>query len=200
MSRPGHVIQQTALPADFPTHRHTPAFWESLGRAVATFGFLEDALSKAIFALTATTHYEEKDIETAYNAWLQTLERALVDPLGNLIDVYGKALRKNQDANVENLDGLLTDLRSASALRNVICHASWPPPDTKGATVPSFVNKKHEVFQSPVDISFLQQLQRSAADLACAVINTVTHIGWQFPGSSGPGEAIWNAAARSTAQ
>ena len=196
MPRPGSVIQQSALPPGFPTHRHSPEFWESLGRAVATFGFLEDALSKAIFGLTATTHYAEKDVEAAYNAWLPTLERALVDPLGNLIDVYGKALRNNQDANVENLDDLLTDLRSASALRNVICHASWPPPDATGAAVPSFVNKKHEVFQTLVDISFLQQLQKSAADLACAVINTVTHMGWQFPGSSGPGETIWNAGRK----
>lgn len=169
MSHPGYVIQRSALPPGFPTHRHTPAFWESLGRAVATFGFLEDALCKAIFALTATTHSDEKEIEAAYNAWLPTLERALVDPLGNLIDVYGKALRNNQGANVENLDVLLTDLRSASALRNVICHGSWPPPDSKGATVPFFVNKKREAFQSPVDIAFLQQLQKSAADLACAV-------------------------------
>lgn len=196
MSRPGYVIQRSALPLYFPTHRHSPAFWESLGRAVATFGFLEDALCKAIFALTATTHYSEAEIEAAYSAWLPTLERALVDPLGNLIDVYGKSLRGNQGANVENLGDLLADLRSASALRNVICHGSWPPPDSVGATVPSFVNKKHEVFQTPIDISFLQQLQRSAADLACAVINTVTHMGWQFPGSVGPGEAIWNAGQK----
>lgn len=193
MSRPGYVIQQGALPPGFPTHRHRPAFWESLGRAVATFGFLEDALCKAIFALTATTHYDEKEIEAAYNAWLPTLERALVDPLGNLIDVYSKAVRNNQGTNVENLDDLLTDLRSASALRNVICHASWPPPDSRDATVPFFVNKRREVFQTPIDIAFLQQLQKSAADLACAVINTVTHMGWQFPGSDGPGESIWNS-------
>jgi hypothetical protein len=194
MSRPGHVIQRSALPPDFPTHRHSPAFWESLGRAVATFGFLEDVLCKAIFALTATTHYDEKEVEVAYNAWLPTLERALVDPLGNLIDVFGKAIRSNQDANVENLDDLLTDLRSASALRNVICHGSWSPPDSKGATVPFFVNKQREVFQSPVDIAFLQKLQKSTAELACEVINTVTRMGWQFPGSSGPGEAIWHAS------
>ena len=193
MSRPGHVLQRSALPPDFPTHRHKPEFWASLGRAVATFGFLEDALSKAIFALTATTHYEESEIEAEYSAWLPTLERALVDPLGNLIDVYGKAVRDNQVANVKNLDELLTDLRSASTLRNVICHGSWPPPDSKGASVPSFVNKKRGVFQSPIDIAFLQQLQKSTADLACEVINTVTHMGWQFPGSNGPGETIWES-------
>ena len=196
MSRPGYVIQRSALPQNFPTNRHTPQFWEALGRAVATFGFLEDALCKAFFALTATTHYDESEIDAAYNAWLPTLERALVDPLGHLIDVYGKALRSNQAADVSNLDDLLTDLRSASALRNVICHASWPPPDATGASVPFFVNRKREVFDSPIDIPFLQQLQNSATSLACAVINTVTHMGWQFPGSNGPGEPVWNVTRR----
>lgn len=43
----------------FPTHRHEAAFWESLGRAVATFGFLEEILGKAIFAFTATRVYNE---------------------------------------------------------------------------------------------------------------------------------------------
>jgi hypothetical protein len=177
----------------FPTHKHDPAFWEALGRAVATFGFLEDTLSKAIFAVTATTQYQEEEIEEAYNAWLPTLERALVDPLGNLIDVYGKAVRNNSKATVENFDDLIKDLRDASKIRNVICHGSWGLPDSRGATVPFFVNKQKEVFNTPVDTSFLGQLQRSTTSLACAVINTVTHMGWQFPGSSGPGEAIWSA-------
>lgn len=194
MAHSGYVIQRDALPQDFPTHRHAPAFWELLGRTVATFGFLEDALCKAIFALSATTSYDEDEIEAAYSAWLPTLERALADLLGNLIDVFGNAIRKSQNANVENLGDLLADLRSASALRNVICHGSWAPPDSKGATVPFFVDKQGHMFQTPIDFSFLEQLQKSAADLACEVIDTVARIGWQFPSSSGPGKTIWSAS------
>jgi hypothetical protein len=41
------------LPPSFPTQAHAPAFWEALGRAVATFGFLEETLGKAIFAFTS---------------------------------------------------------------------------------------------------------------------------------------------------
>ena len=191
MQHLGHVVQRDALPLGFPTHRHMPEFWEHLGRTVGTFAFLEDALCKAIFSLSATTQYRENEIEEAYRVWLKALERALADPLGNLIDVYGKVLRSNQSANLENTDQLIADLRSAAVLRNVICHGSWAPPDPNGATVPSFVNKKGEVFQTPIDVSFLVQLQKSAADLACAVIDTVTYMGWQFPGSNGPGGKIW---------
>ncbi|HSB94953.1 MAG TPA: hypothetical protein VLC91_00790, partial [Spongiibacteraceae bacterium] len=110
----GQVIKLDALPGQFPTHKHEPAFWEALGRAVATFGFLEDVLCKAIFAFTATTHYEEDEIDDAYKAWLPTLERALTDPLGKLVDLYGKSVRNNTNSTITNLDELLKDLREAS--------------------------------------------------------------------------------------
>ncbi len=188
----GHVIDRAALPSRYPTHAHEPGFWEALGRAVATFGFLEDVLSKAIFALTATTRYDESELENAYKTWLPTLEKALVDPLGSLITGYEKAIRNHTDANVENLDDLLKDLRNASAIRNVICHGFWGAPNAQGATVPSFVSRKKEVFTTPIDTYFLDRLQKGTTELACVVIDTVTHMGWQFPGSSSPGEAVWS--------
>lgn len=187
----GYRIDRAELPSMFPTHAHDPDFWEALGRTVATFGFLEDVLAKAIFALTATTRYEEAEIEAAYRAWLPTLESALVDPLGSLITGYEKSIQNHTDVTVQNFDDLLKDLRNASAVRNVICHGSWGTPNAQGATVPSFVNKKKEVFAAPIDKQYLNQLQQSAADLACSVIDTVTCFGWQFPGSTGPGEAVW---------
>lgn len=191
--RVGHTVDCDALPDRYPTHKHDPAFWEALGRAVATFGFLEDTLLRAILAFTATTPYPEEEIgEEDYRVWLSTLERALVDPLGNLIDVYGNAVRNNSNATVENFNDLIDDLRNASKIRNVICHGSWRLPDSTGATVPFFVNKQKEIFSIPIDTSFLDQLQRHTVRLACSVINTVTHMGWQFPGSSGPGEVILN--------
>ena len=188
----GYVINRDALPEKFPTHLHDHDFWEALGRAVATFGFLEDALAKAIFAFTATKYYKEEESEAAYKAWLPKLERALTDPLGNLIDAYGKAVRDHGGEKVENFDQLLEDLRSAGSTRNVICHGSWGLPDCNGATVPSFVNRQKEVFDTPVDKAFLEQLQRGTTNLACMVINTVTCMGWQFPGTTGPGKTIWS--------
>ncbi len=87
-------------------------FWETLGRAIATFGFLEEVLGKAIFAFTATTQYQEGEIDAAFKNWLPTLERALIDPLAGLIDAYGKAVRNNSAATIENLDELLCELRA----------------------------------------------------------------------------------------
>jgi hypothetical protein len=41
-----------------------------------------------------------------------------------------------------------------------------------------------------VDLSFLDQMQQHTVSLICAVINTVTQMGLQFPGTSGPGKKI----------
>jgi hypothetical protein len=95
---------------------------------VATFGFLEETLGKAIFSFTATRDYPEEELEAAFEKWLPTLQRALSDPLGSLIKSYGKAVRENRKATISNLDELLDDLREASSIRNVLCHASWRPP------------------------------------------------------------------------
>lgn len=186
------AVDIQALPVMFPTHLHEPAFWESLGRAVATFGFLEEVLGKAIFALTATRRYDETEIEEAFAEWVPKLEQALIDPLGNLIDAYGKAMRAHQDASVDDLDDLLLKLRAAAEVRNVLCHGSWAVPRPDGASIPLFVNRQKRVFDTPIDRAFLNQVQRHVAELSGVVVSTVTRMGWRFPGAGGPGQAIWS--------
>lgn len=185
-----HVVDLDRLPVGFPTHRHSSDFWQALGRAVATFGFLEETLGKAIFSFTAMRSYPDDQIQGAYRRWLKTLERALSDPLGSLIESYGKSVRDHGDATIENLDELIANLRAAAVVRNVICHGSWGIPDDVGRSLPLFVNKRIEKFETSIDAAYLEQLQRHTVELACAVMNTVTHMGWQFPGSSGPGDPI----------
>ncbi|MGO4287494.1 hypothetical protein [Bosea sp. TAB14] len=188
--REGFAVNRAGLPADFPTQAHSPRFWEELGRAVATFGFLEEVLGKAIFSFTATRSYPEDEIEAAYEKWLPTLEQALSDALGSLIVSYGKAVKAHGAATITNIDDLLADLRAASKLRNVLCHGSWRMPDAQGKSVPLFLNREKEVFETPIDEAYLRQVRQHVVELICAVIDTVTRIGWQFPGSSGPGLAI----------
>lgn len=186
------LVDVEALPVDFPTHRHSAAFWERLGRTVATYGFLEEILGKAIFSFTATKRYEPTEVDTAFEKWLPTLEKALTNPLGNLIDQYGKAVRDHPEAVVEDLDVLLNRLREAARFRNVLCHGSWSVPDMDGASLPLFVDQKLNVFDTRIDCAFLEQVQRHVAEVSFAVINSVTRMGWQFPGTSGPGVPISN--------
>ena len=189
-------VRQDGLPDKFPTHGLEAAFWESLGRAVATYGFLEEVLGKAIFAFTGMRAYEEDEVDQAYAEWLPKLELALSDPLGRLINNYEKSVRDNPDAVIENFNELLDYLRNASKMRNILCHGSWGLPDINGASIPFFVNKQQQHFDTPMDRQFIDQQQQHTVNLICAVIHTVTDMGWQFPGSVGPGKTIWETTAQ----
>ena len=118
------MIDTQKLPTDFPTHKHAPEFWEALGRTVATFGFLEEVLGKAIFSFTGTRRVPPNKAQAEFEKWLPTLERALSDPLGGLIDSYAKAVRDNTGTTITNIDELVENLRKASFIRNVLCHGS----------------------------------------------------------------------------
>jgi len=187
----GCVVNIEELPQQYPTNHLTAEFWEHLGRTVATYGFLEEVLGKAIFALTATRTYTSNEAaDQAFQEWLPKLERALSDPLGSLIVTYGKAIREHQSASFEGLDDLITMLKTASQIRNILCHGSWRKPDENGASVPLFVNRNKQISETSINIDFLRQNQRAVAEMACIVISTVTHIGIQFPGSGSPGEVV----------
>jgi hypothetical protein len=163
-----------------------------LGRTVATFGFLEEVLGKAIFAFTATRRYKTaEEVRTAYEAWLPQLQRALTDQLWKLSETYGKAVRSNSDSIIGNTNELVEDIKAAAKIRNVLCHCSWRIPDENGKSLPLFINQNHEKFDTLIDIAFLEQVQQHVNELACCVIDSVTHMGWRFPGGAGPGETIW---------
>jgi hypothetical protein len=118
------VVALDQLPSSFPTQWHAPAFWEALGRAVATFGFLEETLGKAIFAYTGMRQIPEEQINSAYEKWTLTLQHALSDALSNLIDSYAKAVRDHGGTTTENFDVLIAHLKEAARLRNVLCRSS----------------------------------------------------------------------------
>jgi hypothetical protein len=185
------VVDCAQLPKDFPTHRHSAEFWEALGRAVATFGFLEETLGKAIFAFTATRQILPDQIEVEYKKWLRTLEKALSDALGGLIEGYEKSIKSNKNIKIDQLDDLLTRLREVAEQRNVICHGSWRIPDDQGKSLPLFVDNKRRIWDTSIDTGHLIQLQQYVAELACAVVSTVTLAGYQFPGSTSPGKPIF---------
>ncbi|MER9902157.1 hypothetical protein [Mesorhizobium sp. M0130] len=184
------IVDRHNLPPMFPTHSHSSQFWEQLGRAIATYGFLEEVLGKAIFAFTATRNYSREEIDEAHEAWLPQLERALTDQLWNLAESYGKAVRDNPATTTENVEELVEDIKKATVIRNVLCHGSWRTPNTNGASVPLFVSRQKQVFDAAIDIAYLKQVQGHVAELACSVIDTVTHMGWRFPGGAGPGKPI----------
>jgi hypothetical protein len=175
-------LNTDAIPQNFPTHRHSPEFWECLGRAVATYGFLEETMGKAIFVLTGTRQYPPTEIEDAYQKWVPVITHALTDTLNPLILSYEKGLRDHPAVQQDNYKDLITHLKTCVETRNVLCHGSWGSPDMNGYSKPLFVDRKLRQFDSMIDCAYLRKVQEHIAELACLVVNSITENGLSFPG------------------
>jgi hypothetical protein len=187
----GHIIDRDKLHGDFPTQFHDSELWEELGRTVATFGFLEEMLGKAIYALTGAKEFDPEGDPEAFNEWIKTLEKALTDQLGGLIISYERALAENQWTKGHDYSAQIAELQQAKDIRNALCHGSWDKPDSQGRTVPKFVNRKLNVFDTAIDVQFLKQTRSGLRHIICNVLDSVTSVGNQFPGSGSPGEQLW---------
>jgi hypothetical protein len=186
------VIDRDRLSEHWPTGLFPPDFWEQLGRTIATFGLLEDVLGKAIFAFMATKEYTEEEALKSLEKWDKQLQQALTDTLWPLSEVYGKVVRDHHDANFTNVGDLVDDIKKASKIRNALCHGSWHAPDASGKADLYYFDKVDGKFGAPIDIPWLKQVQAHVVDLICNVINSVTVMGWEFPGGAGPGKPIWS--------
>lgn len=118
------------------------------------------------------------------------MEQTLTDTLGRLIKDYTQVARAHPQSAAANPDDLIERLRRAATLRNVLCHGSWRSPGEDGKSLPVFVANDLMIFDTPVDARYLQQIREGVAELACDVIDSVTGMGLQFPGSKGPGQPI----------
>jgi hypothetical protein len=197
MSKNGFRIDRSGLPNDYPTHLHQPKFWAELGRTIATFGFLEETLGKAIFAISLTTEYDENDIDKALDKWKSTLPLNLTDTLPPLAERFEACVKAHQEANRAKAAHSSAEVKRLAAVRNALCHGSWRKPDALGRSQLHYIAKKAvtdtgvKPFEPKISIKWLQELRAEALELVCDVIDTVTELGWQFPGSTGPGDAIW---------
>lgn len=182
----GQIIDLDRLVKDFPTQAMPGGFWEELGRTVATFGFLEETLLRAYFAITGLREIPEGDPHGEGRKWRKEIDSAAASELGRLIKLYAQAVRASSKIKVENFDDLVDSLDTARVTRNVLCHGSWGPPDADGRSVPFFVDKKIRIFETAMDVPYLHQVRTHVVELACHVINTVIAMGHAFPGVATP--------------
>lgn len=110
--------------------------------------------------------------------------------LGNV--GFGRSVKDNEECKLENADDLVDAIKKDSEYRNVLCHGSWRPPDSKAASIPFFVNRKKEIFDLPLNADQLSQIRQHVRSLIFEVVDSVTLMGWQFPGG-GPGKSIMEA-------
>ncbi len=109
----------------------------------------------------------------------------------NLAEKYGKVVKDHHEINQSDIDSIVNQIKEASKLRNMLCHASWRPSNSQDVSRPFFVNRQLEIFETDVNIQFLKDIQNHVAALAIVIIKTVTQMGYQFPGSNGAGKPVF---------
>jgi hypothetical protein len=95
-------------------------------------------------------HSEEANSELYYLVYDNRPTRNLTFLEESYLSKGTIRMARQFEATVENLDKLLNDLRDASKVRNVLCHGSWRKHDHNGASIPFFVNRQQEIFDTAV--------------------------------------------------
>lgn len=155
------------------THYLLPAdFAAALGQAVATFGWLEEVLKRALFSLERVRL--ARDLTAAELArWRQHMTDIADDSLGTLIEQLDSALRRHP--GIDDRDDINDRLVVLKHQRNLICHASWSPTAEKARWRPAFVAMKGE--SVPADLSAPElDLMRHEAEAAGRRIIAIMHL------------------------
>jgi hypothetical protein len=180
----------------FPTHTHSSEFCEWLGRAVMTFGFLEEILKRSIFLYEYTNKYPENYSQSEFENYLEKLnndmESMLSSTLGGrsgLIQRYKKCFEQRIDLTTP--EEIIKDLdKYKEEWRNVLGHGSWGLPDEEGSSIPFFFKRGDKVkpgakkFETPININDLKKVQLDIAQLAMYIANLASQqTGYKFPGA-----------------
>ncbi|MBK4217747.1 hypothetical protein JJJ17_17580 [Paracoccus caeni] len=145
----------------------------ALGHAVSGFGFLEEALKRAIFSLTRQG-LGERATDKALQNWLKRMEDIADDTLGTLIDSFGAAMRQ---AGIEDHKSLTATLGKLRLDRNLLCHASWRPGKQPGYWHPTFINTKGERFPTDMHADDVHTIHTETLAAARRVISIMRATG-----------------------
>ena len=187
-------IDRDIFHADWPLSWDHPAFWEELGKTVAAFGYLENELTSACYALTgppADFKNLQPDQIEAHLKWYAKVEGYRADAMFALVDRFDELLRK--DGRVPHtvrseLRGRLDELRT---WRNALCHGAWFGFSGDGAAVLAhYYREGKRVIQFPPMVT-LQNL----AELRGRIVDATIRVA-EASSVAGSGSALAVVVAR----
>lgn len=146
---------------------------QALGHAVAGFGFLEEALKRAIFSLTRQGLGRDAD-DAALQKWLRRMEEIADDSLGTLIDSFVAAIGRARIDDRHLLAEALTEIRLK---RNLLCHASWRPAEQPGYWHPTFINTRGERYPDDMNAGDIRDIHATTLRVARRVVSIMRATG-----------------------
>lgn len=155
----------------------------AIGHAVSGFGFLEEALKRAIFSLTRQGLGEDVD-DAALQRWLRRMEDIADDTLGTLIDSFVAAMRQGRVEDRHLLSAALDRIRRD---RNLLCHASWRPGREPAHWHPTFINTRGERYPDDMDADDVRAIHEATLKAARRVVSIMraTGIAGEWAGHEG---------------
>ncbi len=187
---PPAQVDRNKLPAKWPTHKGSPAFREELGRTVAAFGFLEDTLARAFFALTATCEYADSgEAEAAFPKWRTKLERSLTDTLASLTSKIDKAFENDDRVPADVGSDIVRRLRELAVWRNALCHGAWVQFDADGSAWLRYFQRTGdgpEALGRSLSSEEIASIRAGAVDVTICLVDVVAYTGVWFPGTTPP--------------
>ena len=188
------VVDRARLPEHWPTNRGSSAFWEQLGRTVATFSHLEDMMARAWFGLTATREFENMEqAQAAFLEWEKALKVSLTDSLHSLTKKLKRAFNDDDRVPTEVAGAYLARLDELRVWRNALCHGAWQGFEDDGS-----VGLRHfrrgddgpESLENRLSVATLSSIRAATVDLTADLVDILSAAGVHFPGTVLPGVAI----------
>lgn len=154
-------------------HRLPDDMASAIGHAVSGFGFLEEALKRAMFSLTRQGLGEDAS-EEELEKWLQRMEDIADDSLGTLIDGFVALIKSAQEDDPHIIANELRELRLK---RNLLCHASWRPGATPGHWHPTFINTKGKRYPGEMNAADIDEIHERTLKTARRVVSIMRATG-----------------------
>ncbi|WP_236635804.1 hypothetical protein [Paracoccus aminophilus] len=134
------------------THYTLPLdFAAALGQAVASFGWLEEVMKRALYSLDRARLAGDLS-EEELQRWLRHMDDLADDSMGTLVEQLDAALRRHP--GLPDRIPLNDRLVALKIQRNLLCHASWRPAGA-GRWHPAFVNAKGEPYGTDFSVEDL---------------------------------------------